>query len=71
MLDVDASQLWQYSWADGALTQVRKTPSWTRSWANFSLLQLYSHRNAWANLHVVGNLRTFNTVLALEQFGAA
>jgi hypothetical protein len=27
---------------------VRKTPSWPRSWANFSLLQLYmySHRNA-------------------------
>ena len=27
--------------------QVRKTPSWPRSWANFSLLWLYSHRNAW------------------------
>ena len=28
-------------------TQVRKTPSWPRSWADFSLLQLYdSHRNA-------------------------
>ena len=25
---------------------VRKTPSWPRSWANFSLLQLYSHWNA-------------------------
>jgi hypothetical protein len=28
---------------------VRKTPSWPRSWANFSLLSLYSHWNAWAN----------------------
>jgi hypothetical protein len=26
--------------------QVRKTPSWPRSWANFSLLWLDSHRNA-------------------------
>jgi hypothetical protein len=26
--------------------QVRKTPSWPRSWANFSLSYLYSHRNA-------------------------
>jgi hypothetical protein len=26
--------------------QVRKTPSWPRSWGNFSLSQLYSHRNA-------------------------
>jgi hypothetical protein len=42
-----------------ARKQVRKTPSWPRSWANFSLLQLYSHRNTavcgptctfWANL---------------------
>ena len=41
--------------------EVRKTPSWPRSWANFSLLQLYSYRNAWANLHLLGQL---NTVLA-------
>jgi hypothetical protein len=27
------------------VTEVRKTPSWPRSWANFSLLSLYSHRN--------------------------
>ena len=25
---------------------VRKMPSWARSWANFSLLSLYSHRNS-------------------------
>ena len=31
-------------------TQVREAPSWPRGWANFSLLQLYSRRNAWANL---------------------
>jgi hypothetical protein len=34
-----------------AARQVRKTPSWPRSWANFSLLYLYSHGNAWVNLH--------------------
>ena len=38
--------------ADG--DQVRKTPSWPRSWANFSRLLLYSHRNAWANLDLLG-----------------
>ena len=39
--------------------EVRKMPSWPRSWANFSLLQLYSHRNAWANLHLLGQPNTF------------
>jgi hypothetical protein len=39
--------------------QVRKPPSWPRSWANFSLLQLYSRRKAWANLHVLGQPNTF------------
>jgi hypothetical protein len=39
--------------------QVRKTPSWPRSWANFSLLQLYSCRNAWANLHLLGQPHPF------------
>jgi hypothetical protein len=34
--------------------QVRKTPSWPRSRANFSLLSLYSRRNAWASLHLLG-----------------
>ena len=34
--------------------QVRKTPSWPRSWADSSNLQLCSHRNAWANLHPLG-----------------
>jgi hypothetical protein len=43
------------------MTEVRKLPSWPRSWANFSLLQLCSHRNAWANLHILGQP---NTVLA-------
>ena len=32
--------------------KARKTLSWPRNWAKFSLLWLYSHRNAWANLHV-------------------
>ena len=39
--------------------KVRKTPSWPRSWANFSLLSLYSHRNAWTNLHLLGQPDTF------------
>jgi hypothetical protein len=34
--------------------RVRETPSWPRCWANFSLLWLDSHRNAWANLHLLG-----------------
>jgi hypothetical protein len=37
----------------------KKTPSWPRSWANFSLLELYSHRNAWANLHLLGQPDAF------------
>ena len=35
-------------------TKVRKTPSWPRSWANFSLSYLYSHWVAWANLYFLG-----------------
>jgi hypothetical protein len=41
------------------VVQVRKTPSWPRSWANVSILSLYSHRNAWANLHLLGQPNTF------------
>jgi hypothetical protein len=33
---------------------VRKRPSLPRSWANLRLLEAYSHRNAWANLHLLG-----------------
>ena len=39
--------------------QVRKTPSWPRSWANFSRLSLYSRWNAWANWHLLGQPDTF------------
>jgi hypothetical protein len=39
--------------------KVRKMPSWPRSWANFSPLQLYPHRNVWANLHLLGQPDTF------------
>jgi hypothetical protein len=35
-------------------SEVRKTPSWPRNWANFSPLSLYSHRNERANLHFFG-----------------
>jgi hypothetical protein len=35
-------------------------PSWLRSWANFSLLYLDPHRNAWAiSLHLLGQSDTF------------
>jgi hypothetical protein len=39
--------------------KVRKPPGWPRSWANFSLLQLHSHRHAWASLHRLGQPNTF------------
>jgi hypothetical protein len=39
--------------------QVKKTPSLPRSLTNFSHLQLYSHMNAWANLHLLGQPNTF------------
>ena len=39
--------------------RVRKRPSWSRSWANFSLLWLYPYWNAWANLHILGQPNTF------------
>ena len=39
--------------------EVRKTPSWPRSWANFSLFLLYSLMTAWANLHLSGQPNTF------------
>jgi hypothetical protein len=42
----------------GDCIKVRKTPSWPRSWANVSLLQLYYHMNAWANLHLFGRPET-------------
>jgi hypothetical protein len=43
---------------DAAATQVRKPPSWPRSWTNFSRLLLYSHSDAWANLHLFGDKLT-------------
>ena len=50
---------WSLAPAEQIDPKVRKMPSWPRSWANFSLLQLYSHRNAWANLHLLGQPNTF------------
>jgi hypothetical protein len=41
-------------WVPGP--RVRKTPSWPRSWANSSPFSLYSHRNARANSHLLGQL---------------
>jgi hypothetical protein len=42
------------SHAECRLAQVRKPPSWPGSWANISLFYLYPHRNAWANLCLLG-----------------
>jgi hypothetical protein len=42
-----------------AARQVRKTPSWPRSFANFSLLQPFPHSNAWGNPHILGQPDTF------------
>ena len=40
--------------------KVSQTPSGPRSWANFRLLYPYSHRNAWAGLHLLqGQPNTF------------
>jgi hypothetical protein len=41
--------------------RVRRMPSWPGSWANFSLLSLSFHRNAWANLHRLGHSRAGHT----------
>jgi hypothetical protein len=46
--------------------QVRKMPSRPRSWANLSLLQLYTHRNAWADSQRLGHP---NTLLAPGEGG--
>ena len=43
-----------------AAQQVRKPPSWARSWAKFSLLELYHHRNAWPTCIFWANLTPFS-----------
>ena len=48
--------------------QVRKTPSWPRNCANFSLLQLHSHPNVWANLYLLGQPTPFSLQAAAEVF---
>jgi hypothetical protein len=61
LLSVFVAGLTSWKWATvfAQTEKVRKAPSWPRSWANFSPLQLYSHRNAWANLHILGQPYTF------------
>jgi alpha-N-acetylglucosaminidase len=49
--------------------KVRKTPSWPRSWANSSLLYQYSHRNAWANLHFLGQPDIFLAQVTRHDIG--
>jgi alpha-mannosidase len=45
--------------AASTLPSEKDANGWPRSWANFSLLWLYSHRNAWANYHILGQPNTF------------
>ena len=45
--------------ASVAALEVRKTPTWSRSWANFIPLYLYSHWNARSNSHLLGQPNTF------------
>jgi hypothetical protein len=53
-LTADSSGQWDRHGKWTGFVQARKTPSWPRSWANSSFLQLYSRRNAWANLDLLG-----------------
>ena len=46
-------------WRLHRTTEVRKTPSWRRSWAKFSRLSPSSYRNAWASLRHLGRPNTF------------
>jgi hypothetical protein len=48
-----------FAFNDGQNATSMVVGSKVRSWANFSLLQLYYHRNAWANLHLLGQSNTF------------
>ena len=48
-----------FAFNDGQNATSMVVGSKVRSWANFSLLQLYYHRNAWANLHLLGQPNTF------------
>ena len=48
-----------YTIVRGQVSPEALTPSWPRSWANFSLLPLYPHRKAWANWHLLGQPDTF------------
>ena len=52
---------------DHQMKKVRQMPSWPRSWANFSLLHLYAHRNAWANCDLLGQPNTFLGEVALAR----
>jgi hypothetical protein len=51
---------------DRGIARVRKTPSWPRSGANCSLLQLYSHRNERVGQLAPSLLGRPNTFLALN-----
>jgi hypothetical protein len=51
---LEASNFYDTAAAAASTKQVRKMPSWPRSWANFSLLQLFPHRHARASPHLLG-----------------
>ena len=50
----------------GDVMKVRRTPSWPRGWANFSVLSLYSHKNAWPTCIFWPNLTPFSLMQCCE-----
>jgi hypothetical protein len=46
-----------------SFAQVRRTPRWPGSWADCTPLLLHSHKNAWANLYLLGQPNTFLTAV--------
>ena len=53
----DVTVMYDYFCKEGG--KVSKTPIWPRSWADFSPSSLYSHRDAWASLHLLGQPNAF------------
>jgi hypothetical protein len=49
--------MYEYFCKEGG--KVSKTPIWPRSRADFSPPSLYSHRDAWTSLHLLGQPNAF------------
>jgi hypothetical protein len=53
----DVTGMYEYFCKEGG--NVSKTPMWPSSGADFSPPSLYSHRDAWASLHLLGQPNAF------------